>query len=476
MAKSGDSKTESLVKAFAELQLPAKEESASEPAVKDKGKSWAEETFPEDEGQRTLRSGSKHLRVPADAVKSRIPTPPPLPSKPPVARIMNPHTATQPSTIPPSMYTTNTGPIKLLPTSASIREFSGTEPGFSAREYINLCEDVMGNSCVTEPGDKISFVRSRLQPGSRASNLMQASSFTKPLENKDYQSFRNNFLETFGDNAQQNLVKGVNFAVEKLLAEATTKDIFEGQVDANRISADFMKYLEDNGWTQGDTMTTSNVCKFLEFFMYMFLIKGTCRRNTLSLEFPPTTELHRFVLRLKTKLEEKDGGPRMAASAVAVTHSQEGDAPNTSSYAAVTASGKPTYICSYCQRSGHTISRCFERIKEQRMAQRQKSSSASASAAPSSSPSFQRKDRNRNEGTAHLRKTYRSTYVAVPERTSPSPRSATGGSPYCVIHKSTSHATNDCFTVQKFINAQEGRGTSGKQSGEAARTVKKEPG
>jgi len=236
MAKSGDSKTESLVKAFQELQLPAKEESASDKSAQaDKGKTWAEETFPEDEGQLTLRDGSKHLRLPADARKSRIPTPPPLPSKPHVPTAMNPHTVTQPSTIPPSMYTTNTGPIKLLPTSASIREFSGTEPGFSAREYINLCEDVMGNSCVTEPGDKISFVRSRLQPGSRASNLMQASSFTKPLENKDYQSFRTNFLETFGDNAQQNLVKGVNFAVEKLLAEATTKDIFEGQVDANRL-------------------------------------------------------------------------------------------------------------------------------------------------------------------------------------------------------------------------------------------------
>ena len=65
-----------------------------------------------------------------------------------------------------------TSTFKLLPTSASMHVFSGSDLGYTAREYISLCEDVMKNSDINDKGDQISFVRSCLQLGSRASHMM----------------------------------------------------------------------------------------------------------------------------------------------------------------------------------------------------------------------------------------------------------------------------------------------------------------
>ncbi len=44
-------------------------------------------------------------------------------------------------------------PIKILPPTASIRSFSGTDNDLSAREFIVLCEDVINGSFTTEDAD-----------------------------------------------------------------------------------------------------------------------------------------------------------------------------------------------------------------------------------------------------------------------------------------------------------------------------------
>ncbi len=54
-------------------------------------------------------------------------------------------------------------------------EFSGSQNDYLGREFIGICEDVTHNSCVTEQGDKIAFVKSRLLPGS------PATAFSDPL-------------------------------------------------------------------------------------------------------------------------------------------------------------------------------------------------------------------------------------------------------------------------------------------------------
>lgn len=47
---------------------------------------------------------------------------------------------------------------------ASIRAFSEIDTDFGVSEFLHLCEDVMTNSYLTDPGDKNAFGRSRLQP------------------------------------------------------------------------------------------------------------------------------------------------------------------------------------------------------------------------------------------------------------------------------------------------------------------------
>ncbi|MPC86958.1 hypothetical protein E2C01_081803 [Portunus trituberculatus] len=94
---------------------------------------------------------------------------------------------------------------KVLPVVTEVRAISGTDPEYSAREYINHCKDIMRHVFLTDEADKISFLRLRLQPGSQAAHAMRASAFTEPSENWDYEQFKTNFLETFGDNLKHSL-------------------------------------------------------------------------------------------------------------------------------------------------------------------------------------------------------------------------------------------------------------------------------
>jgi len=423
---------------------------------------------------RKLRSGTTHKRVP---------TPPPLPSpsaandpSDSMSQLNNPVSTTA-SGVPPSQPSQPsqssqlfTNPIKVLPTTATVREFTGTDSDYSAREFINLCEDVMANAFITEGSDKISFVRSKLQQGSRAALLMQASAFTKPLKERDYKAFRSNFLQTFGDNFKHNLVKGVHLAVEKLLVSANSQDMYEAQVGANGFSEDIMKYLKDNKWADADNMPTSNVSKFLEFFAYMLLLKGKTRKGSQALSFEPTDELHEFVAKLRTRLDEKEGEAYMPTSAVAasrVSSAQELD----STYASVTASRKPqSFTCTYCNREGHSTSRCFIRMREQRKAQK-KTGATSGSASFSKRPPLVE--------TSNTRKNL-SGYASVSRPQPSTTRGAVPGRPYCSVHDSTTHSTDDCFAVVKLRSdvAQKSRGSGGRgaQSGEAARPRKTEPG
>ncbi len=122
-----------------------------------------------DDDLRSLRSGISHLRVPPPS-----PPPPPPPSATPAL-----HEQSQGNTMTtnPSMTTTT---IKLLPTSAAVRLFSGNQSDYSTRQFIFQCEDVLNSLFVLDPADKISFVRSRLESGSAAANLLHCAQFLEP--------------------------------------------------------------------------------------------------------------------------------------------------------------------------------------------------------------------------------------------------------------------------------------------------------
>ncbi len=78
-------------------------------------------------------------------------------------------------------------PIKIIPTTASIRPSSDTENGFSGREFITICEAMIKGSSIAEDADRISFIPSRLVPGSRALKLMQSSAFNLRDVGSDYE-------------------------------------------------------------------------------------------------------------------------------------------------------------------------------------------------------------------------------------------------------------------------------------------------
>ncbi len=201
-----------------------------------------------EENLRTLRSGIQHPRV---SPTNTNPSVSQLPSS--FQLIMsNPTTSgTGGSSPPPAPQTHTNAPIKLLQTSVSVRAFTGTEGDYSARDFIEHCENVMRNSCIVEDADKSAFVRSRLEPGSPAGRGMVASAFAKPIRKNDYGSFRTNFLIIFAGEAYRSLVKGVSNAVRSLIADVASLNLLESQVLAYRITEDFDKYLRDNGWNDG---------------------------------------------------------------------------------------------------------------------------------------------------------------------------------------------------------------------------------
>lgn len=237
-----------------------------------------------------------------------------------------------------------------------------------------MCEDVMNNSYITEPVDKISFIRSNIKPGSLAARMMQASAFTDPLKQKNYDLFRTTFLETFGDNVEHSLVKGVAVAAETLLSGANAQSIIEAQIDAHRLSEDLGKYLKKSQW-MADTMTDTNVVKFLEFLFYMQLLNGKLRKGSLSLKYEPKERLHDFVSKLKVKMQEREGEAHLmgASKTASVAASQV-----TSGIAALSLKSinkdrdpwvmavdstptnrKSRVVCEHCKQPGHVEKQCW---------------------------------------------------------------------------------------------------------------------
>ncbi len=78
-------------------------------------------------------------------------------------------------------------PIKVMPSDASVREFTSTEADFTAKDFVRLCENIMHNSSVTTDVDKINFVCARVKPGSEAFKRMRVSSLTKSITRGNYE-------------------------------------------------------------------------------------------------------------------------------------------------------------------------------------------------------------------------------------------------------------------------------------------------
>ncbi len=91
----------------------------------------------------------------------------------------------------------------------------------TARQFLDLCESVIINSSITENHDKISFIRSRLMPGSRALNLKQSSAFAAGDFGVNYDIFKKNFIKNFGGGNKPSIVRQVAHTVDTLQANAS---------------------------------------------------------------------------------------------------------------------------------------------------------------------------------------------------------------------------------------------------------------
>ena len=380
-------------------------------------------------------------------------------------------------------------PIKIIPTTANVVAFTGTDSEYTARKFIAQCEDVMNNSYITEPGDKISFVRSKLQPGSQAHYLMESSTFTIPTENQDYESFKINFLETFDDCAKTDVVKSVNSVCERLGKSVFTKGRLDGQVVATQTASDLMRILKENSWVDHDNITTKDLHKFLEFFSYMLVLRDEERKASLSLDYKRENRMHDFSNKLKTKLEESAMDVHYPASKVAstqqiaaATNGKDLDLEETTSYANAVKNMAVVLTCHYCSKPGHTANRCYAKFKDRKRLKR--TIPADFCARP---PSSQSSASFKSEGTTSSGDgSVRPKRPALAERlqtaegtkgkcSTPSPYST---SKYCSVHNSSTHSTDECHAIGVLREKiqKHARANSTPQSGEASRTDQTQPG
>ena len=413
------------------------------------------ENIPDEDDSRTLRSGARHKRLPP--VKAPPPPPPPTaPPAPPSNTMSLPPpsqgASAQSGQSAPSNFP-SMGAIKLLPTSAAVRPFTGTDSDYSAREFLTQCEDVMANSFVTDDGTRISFVRSRLQPGSKAGRAMQVSTFTEPPASVDYAEFRTTFLEEFGSAAKRSLVKGVNVAVDTIIGGVASMDDLEARIAANQISKDCDEYLNENGWCEGNYISRKNHRKFIELYTYLILLQGDKRQCSLSLDYAPTENLHKFVQKLRIKMEERGGDVRVASSTVAAAQIADEALGNDSSVASVTTGSKnKRFLCNYCHREGHTRNWCIARRKDQNQKKRDAGAGASAHHGGGKAP-------------------------RAPPKTGKSTPEQTKKNSYCTVHECYGHSTEECRSLVSLrAQIKQNRASKSTSSGEASRPSQTKPG
>ena len=335
---------------------------------------------------------------------------------PPSSSGINPATNPSPSTVFPSMTDagTNTGnmgntpnlqgsgapptlsapqvsaPIKVMPSGASVREFTYDDgDDYTARDFIQLSENVMRNSSINEPADKIAFVQSRIKYGSEASQLMRVSAITQPAKEQDYDTFWHQFLQIFGENVKHSLVKGVHLAAERILAKVDSQSADKAMVDANIVSEDLLMYLKDNNWLTAGHMSEGNLLKFLEFFIYMLELKGKIRRGSQELSYEPTNKLYEFVAKIKAKKDATLGETALISPVVEATNVTSGIAALSlaSTRSADNTASKMAVVCSYCKKLGHTKNRCYAKQRETKKAQKPGGASNAYTVAPSQTPS-----------------------------------------------------------------------------------------
>ena len=440
-----------------------------------------------------LRSGNRYSRPttpsPLPNVDSTLlPTPLTIPSMTgngdPVPSGSKTNTSTNTSTsVPPSASTSTgtpvhggtpaaAGPIQVIPSSASVREFTNADSDYKARDFMDLCENVMRNVGVTADVDKIAFISARVKPGSEASLQMRVGALIEPTRDGDYRTFRRNFLRVFGENAQSNLVKGVQLAAERVIPGVNALDIDSAQRDAYKVSDDFTRLLKDNNWGTADHLTWKNFKQIMEFYTYMLLLQNKFRSGVQELQYQPGEILLDFADRLKEKKVEAQGASALIAPVVEASNVTCGVAAFHSEPTHRTGT-KPPAVCNFCKKSGHLESKCYARRREQRKSSKVGGTSGTYSSAPTSQPPSRDQKYSHHDSSQRIQSR---SYASTARGHSPTSRGASGVTPYCHLHQTHTHSTDECYQLEKYRkDIQNIRRVGGSSSGEATRPKRHDP-
>ena len=365
-------------------------------------------------------------------------------------------TPTNPSANMPDNVPQPQAPLKILPTEASVRRYSGEDEGYTARTYLKTCEDVMRNAGTTAPAEKIAFVRSRVAPNSRAERLLHGAIFSEEIILGSYDTFKEIFLNAFGRGADVTLLKQIVQMADGMTTNAATLDNWDWCIPMQNVVDTLLPILKKEGWTSdNDTnMPMTRVVKLIQLIVGMVYARPKVRKAALSLEYKPDDMITTVFSKVQNKLMEKEG-----ATAVAVASIPSSDDPSPS-YAAAVAK-KQKVACDYCHKVGHTSKRCLKRKKDQSNHTSMKDDWTTKPASWGATPSVRPKTTPRMS--------------SVPEAAGKTgqPRSY-----HCIVHgPQSTHSTDRCYQLQKLRDAvEQKRHSGGRPSGEASRPGAHNPG
>lgn len=353
---------------------------------------------------RVLRDGSQHQRV------SPITAPPSAVTN--SANMPGGETAPQP-------------PLKVVLYHSKISPFTGSDPSYSAHDFLDCCEAALGWAQVTDPKEKILFLKQQLSPGSEACNMMKYPSFRDAYEAGDYDTFRETFLSIFGEYIYtvRNLVEIVSSSVDVLAATMGSQDVIIAQVKATEFAEHYLRCLKAGGWFVDGQMTEESLGKFLVFLFYMCFVHTSSRLASLPLTFKPDERISTFAFKLRTRIQEIQYENLAAQSVAAVpggSAQSSSAAPNSSQQS---HGPRSPMTCTYCNRTGHTQARCYQRGK----------------------------DKKKNKKATH--KPSDPNPATTPSAPAASSHPAAGATKHCELHGSTNHTTKECFTINRLKNS-----------------------
>lgn len=345
--------------------------------------------------------------------------------------------------------------VRVLPTAASIKPFSGNDADYTASQYLIICEDVMRNSDIYRPGDMIAFVRSRVQPGTRAMTLLQGMALSPREIGDNYDKFKQNFLKVFCDGAASTVVKQANLLVDSVSKDLENMDIMNASVPAETHSVGAIRILREAGWVTGNHIDLDRLQKFLGLQYFLLHVDRRARRAADTLSFKVTDQMVDFMTLLQSKVNEGTSSEATSAIVAGVTPPAQVNENPTAQTGAV---GKQRVVCLYCNKVGHVEKKCLKKRADLRK--------GTGSA----------KD-NAMEGNLSVRPKHHS-----PSRgggsSSKSSTAKTTGQWHCVIHGTGNHSSDRCFTIKRVKEEleQNKKGDTGKSSGEGARSASNRPG